>query len=95
MGYLTTFLYIFSASCPLTSIISYQLYKSTLFLFIQVENFLGAHGGAFEHEATRRMQNEFVAAWDGLRSKDSQRIPILGATYRPFDLDDVIILRLP
>lgn len=52
---------------------------------------LGARGGSFEHEATRRMRNEFMAAWDGLRSKDSQRILILGATNRPFDLDDAVI----
>ena len=56
---------------------------------------LGARGGAFEHEATRRMRNEFMAAWDGLRSKENQRILILGATNRPFDLDDAVIRRLP
>ena len=61
----------------------------------QVDSLLGARGGAFEHEATRRMRNEFMAAWDGLRSKDSQRILILGATNRPFDLDDAVIRRLP
>eukprot|EP01018_Ginkgo_biloba_P040982 Gb_08234 [translate_table: standard] len=41
------------------------------------------------------MRNEFMAAWDGLRSKDSQRIVILAATNRPFDLDDAVIRRLP
>lgn len=61
----------------------------------EVDSLLGARGGSFEHEATRRMRNEFMAAWDGLRSKDSQRIIILGATNRPFDLDDAVIRRLP
>uniref|UniRef100_A0ACD5ZLA5 Uncharacterized protein n=1 Tax=Avena sativa TaxID=4498 RepID=A0ACD5ZLA5_AVESA len=61
----------------------------------EVDSLLGARGGATEHEATRRMRNEFMAAWDGLRSKESQRILILGATNRPFDLDDAVIRRLP
>ncbi|KAL0719142.1 hypothetical protein Bca4012_068466 [Brassica carinata] len=61
----------------------------------EVDSLLGARGGSHEHEATRRMRNEFMAAWDGLRSKDSQRILILGATNRPFDLDDAVIRRLP
>ncbi|KAM0918339.1 hypothetical protein ACQ4PT_008905 [Festuca glaucescens] len=61
----------------------------------EVDSLLGARGGAMEHEATRRMRNEFMAAWDGLRSKENQRILILGATNRPFDLDDAVIRRLP
>ncbi|XP_071695591.1 uncharacterized protein [Rutidosis leptorrhynchoides] len=61
----------------------------------EVDSLLRARGGGFEHEATRRMRNEFMAAWDGFRSKDSQRILILGATNRPFDLDDAVIRRLP
>uniref|UniRef100_A0A2P2LCR6 Uncharacterized protein LOC8286329 isoform X2 n=1 Tax=Rhizophora mucronata TaxID=61149 RepID=A0A2P2LCR6_RHIMU len=69
---------------------------SPVIIFVdEVDSLLGARGGAFEHEATRRMRNEFMAAWDGLRSKDSQRILILGATNRPFDLDDAVIRRLP
>ncbi|VAI60746.1 unnamed protein product [Triticum turgidum subsp. durum] len=61
----------------------------------EVDSLLGARGGALEHEATRKMRNEFMAAWDGLRSKENQRILILGATNRPFDLDDAVIRRLP
>lgn len=69
---------------------------SPVIIFVdEVDSLLGARGGSFEHEATRRMRNEFMAAWDGLRSKDNQRILILGATNRPFDLDDAVIRRLP
>ncbi|XP_057765588.1 eIF-2-alpha kinase GCN2-like [Salvia miltiorrhiza] len=42
--------------------------------YYQVDSILSACGDAFEHEVTRRMRNEFMVAWDGLRSKDNQRI---------------------
>lgn len=78
----------------LMQVFSSSINSSTLHIE-QVDSLLGARGGSFEHEATRRMRNEFMAAWDGLRTKDSQRILILGATNRPFDLDDAVIRRLP
>ncbi|KAK6925400.1 ATPase, AAA-type, core [Dillenia turbinata] len=78
------------------ALFSYASKLSPVIIFVdEVDSLLGARGGAFEHEATRRMRNEFMAAWDGLRSKESQRILILGATNRPFDLDDAVIRRLP
>jgi len=78
------------------ALFSFASRLAPVIIFIdEVDSILGARGGAFEHEATRRMRNEFMAAWDGLRSKESQRILILGATNRPFDLDDAVIRRLP
>lgn len=78
------------------ALFSFASKLSPVIVFVdEVDSLLGARGGGFEHEATRRMRNEFMAAWDGLRSKDSQRILILGATNRPFDLDDAVIRRLP
>ncbi|XP_077213061.1 uncharacterized protein LOC143848119 [Tasmannia lanceolata] len=78
------------------ALFSFATRLAPVIIFVdEVDSLLGARGGSFEHEATRRMRNEFMAAWDGLRSKDSQRILILGATNRPFDLDDAVIRRLP
>ncbi|KAG0588419.1 hypothetical protein KC19_2G241400 [Ceratodon purpureus] len=61
----------------------------------EVDSLLGARGGSSEHEATRKTRNEFMAAWDGLKSKDSERVLVLAATNRPYDLDDAVIRRLP
>ncbi|CAN0841298.1 Outer mitochondrial transmembrane helix translocase [Linum grandiflorum] len=78
------------------ALFSFATKLAPVIIFVdEVDSLLGARGGASEHEATRRMKNEFMAAWDGLRSKDSQRILVLGATNRPFDLDDAVIRRLP
>ena len=48
-----------------------------------------------EHEAMRKMKNEFMANWDGLKSKERTRVLVLAATNRPMDLDDAVIRRLP
>lgn len=61
----------------------------------EVDSILRARGDASEHEASRRVRNELMAAWDGLQSKESERILVLATTNRPFDLDDAVIRRLP
>ncbi|KAJ1639179.1 P-loop containing nucleoside triphosphate hydrolase protein, partial [Pavlovales sp. CCMP2436] len=62
----------------------------------EIDSLLGRRGSAFEHEATRRLRNEFLSQWDGLLSgSPSQRVLVLGATNRPFDLDEAALRRLP
>lgn len=61
----------------------------------EVDSLLGARGGSSEHEATRRIKNEIMAAWDGLQTKESEQILVFATTNRPFDLDDAVIRRLP
>ncbi|KAL6536834.1 hypothetical protein OROHE_012418 [Orobanche hederae] len=37
----------------------------------------------------------FVAAWDGLELKESQRVLVIGGTNRPFNIDEAVICRMP
>jgi len=60
----------------------------------EVDSLLGRRGD-HENEVTRRMKNEFMMNWDGLRTKDGERVLVLAATNRPFDLDEAVIRRMP
>ncbi|KAJ8761191.1 hypothetical protein K2173_001247 [Erythroxylum novogranatense] len=62
---------------------------------LKVDNMLGRRENPGEHEAMRKMKNEFMVNWDGLRTKDKERVLVLVATNRPLDLDEAIIRRLP
>lgn len=61
----------------------------------KVDSMLGRRENPGEHEAMRKMKNEFMVNWDGLRTKDKERVLVLAATNRPFDLDEAVIRRLP
>ncbi|KAL6517999.1 hypothetical protein OROMI_033700 [Orobanche minor] len=61
----------------------------------EVDSMLGRRENPGEHEAMRKMKNEFMVNWDGLRTKDKERVLVLVATNRPFDLDEAVIRRLP
>ncbi|KAL3643606.1 hypothetical protein CASFOL_014421 [Castilleja foliolosa] len=61
----------------------------------EVDSMLGRRENPGEHEAMRKMKNEFMVNWDGLRTKDKECVLVLAATNRPFDLDEAVIRRLP
>jgi SpoVK/Ycf46/Vps4 family AAA+-type ATPase len=56
---------------------------------------LGRRGKDTEHSAMRKLKNEFMASWDGLRTRERERVLVLAATNRPFDLDEAVIRRFP
>lgn len=65
----------------------------------QVDALLARRGAHGEHEALREMKNEFMAQWDGIRpgagGGASDRVLVLGATNRPYDLDEAVLRRFP
>ncbi|KAL8150408.1 hypothetical protein V2J09_020216 [Rumex salicifolius] len=65
----------------------------TIIFVDEVDSMLGQRSRAGEHEAMRKIKNEFMSHWDGLMTKPGERILVLAATNRPFDLDEAIIRR--
>ncbi|XP_057774275.1 LOW QUALITY PROTEIN: lon protease homolog, mitochondrial-like [Salvia miltiorrhiza] len=65
----------------------------TIIFVDEVDSMLGQRTRVGEHEAMRKIKNEFMSHWDGLMTKAGERILVLAATNRPFDLDEAIIRR--
>mmetsp|Transcript_18668 Transcript_18668/g.47844 ORF Transcript_18668/g.47844 Transcript_18668/m.47844 type:complete len:471 (-) Transcript_18668:218-1630(-) len=61
----------------------------------EVDSMLGRRDKTGEHEAMRKIKNEFMSNWDGLKTSECDRVLVLAATNRPFDLDEAVIRRLP
>ncbi|KAM0834162.1 hypothetical protein ACQ4PT_063796 [Festuca glaucescens] len=65
----------------------------TIIFIDEVDSMLGQRARYGEHEAMRKIKNEFMSHWDGILSKSGERVLVLAATNRPFDLDEAIIRR--
>ena len=50
--------------------------------------------GSEEHDVTRDLKTEFMQLWDGISTSSYDRILVMGATNRPFDIDSAFRRRL-
>jgi len=59
----------------------------------EVDAMLGKRGMSYEHEASLQVKTEFMQLWDGMESAKDQRIVVMGATNRPWCVDEAVLRR--
>ena len=59
----------------------------------EVDSILGARGDN-QHEASRRLETEFLVQMDGVGSSNEDRVLMICATNRPQELDEAVRRRL-
>ena len=65
----------------------------TIIFIDEVDSMLGQRSSINDNSSMRRVKNEFMSRWDGLLSKPDEKVIVLAATNRPFDLDEAVIRR--
>ena len=73
--------------------LAYEMQPSVVFID-EIESILSKRKED-ENDAMKRLKTEFLIQFDGVGSSEENRILIIGATNRPFDLDPAVIRRLP
>ena len=73
--------------------LAYEMQPSVVFID-EIESILSKRKEG-ENDAMKRLKTEFLIQFDGVGSSEENRVLIIGATNRPFDLDPAVIRRLP
>ena len=73
--------------------LAYEMQPSVVFID-EIESILSKRKED-ENDAMKRLKTEFLIQFDGVGSSEENRVLIIGATNRPFDLDPAVIRRLP
>jgi len=61
----------------------------------EIDALFGGRVSTHESGGHRGVINQFMQEMDGLKSSEDDRVIVIGATNRPFDLDDAVLRRLP
>lgn len=57
----------------------------------EVDAFLTKRGAQTEHEATLQAKTEFMQLWDGMENARGSRVLVMGATNRPWMVDEAVL----
>jgi SpoVK/Ycf46/Vps4 family AAA+-type ATPase len=68
-------------------------YQPSVIFIDEVDSILGARGDG-QHEASRRLETEFLVQMDGVGSNSEDRVLLIAATNRPQELDEAVRRRL-
>ena len=80
--------------------LSKKLAPSVIFID-EIDSFLTQRGdnGGNDSSAISSIRSEFLTLWDGINTSDTNDVEhpvmVLGATNRPYDVDEAILRRLP
>lgn len=77
------------------ALFSIALYIQPSIIFIDEIDSLLFERKENDHEASRRLKTEFLTQFDGMQSNSQDRILVMGATNRPYELDNAALRRFP
>jgi len=78
-----------------TAVFTLALKLQPAIIFIdEIDSMLGKRHSN-EHEAINHMKTEFMALWDGFTTDEYSQVMVLGATNRPWEVDEAVLRRLP
>jgi spastin len=65
-------------------------YQPSIIFIDEIDSLLSRRSDK-EHDAMRRLKNEFLSQSDGISSDKCERILVMGATNRPYDIDEAAL----